>query len=243
MMSEQWKQIQRWAGVADDGVPGPATARAIIAKAGIAAADPAFDRAAFLARHVNTSAPAIRPDDITRAAVALQVTEKHVRAIQKVESSGQSFDNAGRPVILFEPHIFHRRTGGKYSPSSFSYARWKDKPYPKTFDGRWQQMADAAAKDERAALESASWGLFQIMGFHWQALGYASVQEFAAAMVKSEAGHLDALVRFIKVNGLAPALFRCKAGNPDSCRDFAKGYNGGGYEANKYHVKIAEALR
>lgn len=38
MMSEQWKQIQRWAGVADDGVPGPATARAIIAKAGIAAA-------------------------------------------------------------------------------------------------------------------------------------------------------------------------------------------------------------
>jgi uncharacterized protein (TIGR02594 family) len=37
-MTEQWKAIQRWAGVADDGIPGPATARAIIAKAGIAAA-------------------------------------------------------------------------------------------------------------------------------------------------------------------------------------------------------------
>ena len=35
-MSEQWKAIQRWAGVAADGVPGPATAAAIVAKAGIA---------------------------------------------------------------------------------------------------------------------------------------------------------------------------------------------------------------
>ena len=44
-MSEQWKLIQRWAGVADDGVPGPATAAAIIAKAGIA-----DDRAASVVR-------------------------------------------------------------------------------------------------------------------------------------------------------------------------------------------------
>lgn len=31
-MSEDWKRIQTWAGVTADGVPGPATARAIIAK-------------------------------------------------------------------------------------------------------------------------------------------------------------------------------------------------------------------
>lgn len=34
-MSEDWKRIQRWAGAAADGTPGPQTARAIIAKAGI----------------------------------------------------------------------------------------------------------------------------------------------------------------------------------------------------------------
>lgn len=34
-MTEDWKRIQSWAGVAADGVPGPATARAIIAKAGL----------------------------------------------------------------------------------------------------------------------------------------------------------------------------------------------------------------
>lgn len=33
---ESWKLIQRWAGVADDGIPGQKTAAAIIAKAGIA---------------------------------------------------------------------------------------------------------------------------------------------------------------------------------------------------------------
>lgn len=36
-MNDQWKLIQRWAGVIDDGVPGPATAAAIIAKAGLSA--------------------------------------------------------------------------------------------------------------------------------------------------------------------------------------------------------------
>lgn len=47
-MTEDWKRIQRWAGVADDGVPGPATARAIIAKAGLAPRPPAtFTSAPF----------------------------------------------------------------------------------------------------------------------------------------------------------------------------------------------------
>lgn len=36
-MSEDWQCIQRWAGTEPDGVPGPATARAIIAKAGLEA--------------------------------------------------------------------------------------------------------------------------------------------------------------------------------------------------------------
>jgi N-acetylmuramoyl-L-alanine amidase len=35
-MSEDWKRVQRWAGAMPDGNPGPQTAKAIIAKAGIA---------------------------------------------------------------------------------------------------------------------------------------------------------------------------------------------------------------
>lgn len=238
-MSEDWKLIQRWAGVADDGVPGPATARAIVAKAAL---KPAFDRPAFLTRYINKAAPATTDAQVVDAATRLSVSPAHVRMVRAVESGGRSFDDGGRPVILFEPHVFYRRTQGRFGVTAFSYPQWGQKPYPTSFDGRWTQMADAAEKDEQAALESASWGLFQIMGFHWQDLAYDSVRDFTERMAASEAEHLEAVVRFIEKNGLAPALRRCKAGDADSCRDFAKGYNGAGYEKNQYHVKLAGAL-
>lgn len=238
-MSGDWRKIQEWAGVPADGVPGPATAAALVKRLGLSS----FNRAAFLSQFVNTSAPAITSDDIARAASRMGVSAKHVEAIRKVESRGMSFDQKGRPVILFEPHIFYKRTQGRHGRTNYSNPTWNRDLYPKGFDGRWEQMADAAEKDAQAALESASWGLFQVMGFHWAALGYASALDFARRMTASEAEHLEALIRYIEKNGLVGALAQCKAGDPDSCRALAKGYNGSAYEANRYHVKIAEALR
>lgn len=231
--------IQRHLGVAPDGKLGPVTLGAIAKAIGMTAG---FDRAAFLARFVNTQAPAITEAEIDAAAQRLGVAAAHVRMIRAVESAGRSFDDKGRPVILFEPHVFHRRTNGSAGVTSFSYPRWGQQPYPKGYDGRWAQMADAAEHNEQAALESASWGLFQIMGFHWHDLGYASARDFAERMARSEGEHLEAVVRFIEKNGLAPALRRCKPGDPDSCREFAKAYNGAGYEKNRYHEKMAKAL-
>jgi len=233
--------IQRHVSVPADGKIGPVTLAAIAKGLGMVAST--FDKASFIARHVNKSANAITPADITVAASTLRVTPAHIRAVMAVESRGGGFDAEGRPTILFEPHVFHKRTNGQFSPTGYSYAKWRALPYPPTMGGRWNQMADAAERDEGAAIESASWGLFQIMGFHWKALGYASPQEFAASMVQSEGGHLDALVRFIKANALGDELAQCKAGDPESCRAFSKGYNGTGYDANKYHVKLAGALK
>ncbi len=206
-----------------------------------AAPPPSFAREAFLERFVNKSAPKLTNADIEFAAASLQVPARNLRAVVTVESGGKSFSDLGLPIILFEPHIFHRRTDGRWSPSSFSYAKWRDLPYPKTQIGRWDQMADAAARNEQAALESASWGLFQIMGFHWKTLGYASAESFALAMAKSEAAQLGALVTFIKVNGLADEL-RLLSANPETCRAFARGYNGASYAANGYHIKLAQAM-
>lgn len=236
-------QIQRHLGVDADGKLGPRTLAAIGQALGIAAAAVAFERQAFLARYVNRHAPALVLADMSAAAAQLGVSLAHIQMIRTVESKGRSFDQSGRPVILFEPHVFHKRTGGAFSPSSFSYAQWKAQPYPATLDGRWGQLADAAVCDEQAALESASWGMFQIMGFHWQALGYASAQAFADAMVRGEAEQLDAMVRFVLKNGLQPALAACKPGDADSCRAFAKGYNGSGYEVNAYHRQLTKALK
>jgi len=215
--------------------------------AGVARADAVVaprrcEREAFFDRFVNKSAAKISSTDIEYAATSIGAPVANLRAVIAVESGGKSFGPEGRPIILFEPHIFHRRTDGRWSPSSFSYARWRDRPYPASQQARWEQMADAATRNESVALESASWGLFQTMGFHWKALGYASAESFALAMAKGEAAQLGALVTFIKVNGLADEL-RAGSTNPDSWRAFARGYNGAGYAQNGYHEKLAKAVR
>lgn len=231
--------IQRHLNVPADGLWGPTTAKAIAKAIGMEA----LDRASFMANFVNTKAEAITQADIAAAASRLGVTAKHIEMLRQVESGGRSFDDRGRPVILPEPHIFYRTTGGRFGLRPFSYPKWGTHPYPKSYDARWEMLADMAECDERAAIESASWGLWQIMGFHWNTLGYESPLDFACSMVKSEAGHLEALVRFIEVNKLQDELRACRAASPDSCRPFARAYNGAGYEANRYHTKMAEALK
>lgn len=239
-----WQTIQQWAGVQADGVPGPATARAIIVNAGLDA-PPRFNRAEFLARYVNTSAPAISLADRVEAAnrIGHGATVKHILALEAVESGGASFDNSGRPIILPEPHIFYRLTGGRYGQTSFSSKAWNRALYPKSYDGRWQMLADMAERDELAALQSASWGMFQVMGFNFAAAGFASPQAFAAAMAEDEDNHLEAMVNFIISEGLADELADCSANDPASCRPFVSRYNGPGYRANKYDEKFAAALR
>lgn len=203
---------------------------------------PVEDEKSFLDQFVNTNASKITNLDIDRTASRLKVSAAHIRAIMKVEGGGSSFDNKGRPIILFEPHIFHQRTGGRFSPSNFSYKVWRTRPYPKSYNGRWAQLAEAAKHDMNAALESASWGMFQVMGFHWKHLGYKSALDFALSTVKSEGGQLDAVVAFIEANKLQSNLKKCRKNDPQSCVDFVRAYNGSGYEKNKYHIKFAKAL-
>lgn len=72
-MNEQWKLIQRWAGVPADGVPGPQTARAIIAKAGIGQAKHTLaDPAAFFAKLRERSGPLdqIQVDTVNRLLIS-----------------------------------------------------------------------------------------------------------------------------------------------------------------------------
>lgn len=183
--------------------------------------------------------------DYQKAADDLGVPLASVLAVTEVESRGSGFLANGHPVILFERHIMFRRVRDKFgqrkaeqlsaqypdviSASAGGYGTTASQP------GRLDRAA--ALIDRDAALESASWGLFQIMGFHWKALGYARLQDFINAMYRSEAAQLDAFVRFIKIN---PALH--KALKARDWAAFAKGYNGPGYAANKYDTKLASAF-
>lgn len=168
-----------------------------------------------------------------------------LRAVIEIEASGSGFVS-GVPKILFEPHIFHRlltqrnfitlRNRIMKEAPSLCYPRWGTYRYGKVSEQH--AKLDRAAKYHReAALESCSWGLGQVMGFHWKSLGYSSLQEFVNAMYESEAKQVEAMLRFMQKNNLIPHL------KTKNWAKFARGYNGAGYAKNKYDVKLAQAHR
>lgn len=182
--------------------------------------------------------PALGPSDIAEAARRLRTEPARIGAVIAVESSGRGFHPAtGRPMILFEPHVFHRETDGRHARArpDLSYARWGARAYPGTQAERWRQLADAAVLDERAALRSTSWGLFQIMGFNHLACGFTTVEAFTRAQALSERDQLLAFTAFLRSRGLDAAL------REGRWADFARGYNGPAYARHGYDRRLKAA--
>src|SRR5208282_780079 len=63
----------------------------------------------------NPNAPRLTDQDFQTAANEYGIEVAVIHAVAKVESGGRTgFDSQGRPKILFEAHIFHKFTKGKY---------------------------------------------------------------------------------------------------------------------------------
>ncbi len=90
------------------------------------------------------------------------------------------------------------------------------------------------ALDREAALCSASWGKYQIMGSNFAEAGYDTVEAFVADMVHSEAYQLDAFVAFLQNTGIDKHLIA------KDWAAFARGYNGPG-QVDAYAARIKEA--
>lgn len=176
--------------------------------------------------------------DYKRAADALGCDVAAIRAVDRVESAGSGMLQSGQPKILFEAHIFGRLTGGKYHQShpNISSPTWNRKLY-KGGAAEHDRLAEAVELDRNAALQSASWGRFQILGSNWRESGFPSLQAFINAMYGSESDQLDAFVEFVKRRGLADELQR------HDWAGFARGYNGPGYLNNRYDTKLEQAYR
>ncbi len=186
---------------------------------------------------VNTCADATDDADIQRFATRLGCTTKQLRAVAQVESGGSGFDTKGRPKILFERHLFHRFTNGKYTPAS--YSQQKGGGYS---EDSWEKLAQAAGKSAFKAFEAVSWGKFQVLGMWWDELGYPSPIEMAYSCVTSEDAHYEMLVRYIELNKMQAAV-KALSTNPASNRAFAKAYNGPAYTKFKYDEKLAKAMK
>lgn len=169
-----------------------------------------------------------------------------IKAVNQVESSGKGFLLSGKPKILFEGHIFWRELEKRgINPNSvlsgnedILYKNWTKVHYVGG-EGEHSRLQKAISINKDAALSSASWGCFQIMGFHATNIGYSSVTEFVDKMYISEREHLIALGKFLEVH-TANLIGLLKDKNWDR---FAYYYNGAGYKSNKYDEKLASAYR
>ena len=167
-----------------------------------------------------------------------------LRAVIDVECKGSGFNDDGTPVILYERHIMRQRLIANKKQSVLSVMEIKRPDLCSKTSGGYglysaqhKKLDDAAKFDRTSALESCSWGIGQVMGYHWYTLGYSSLQEFINAMYKDEASQLEAMCRYIKVNNLVNALK-----NKD-WKAFALGYNGKAYAKNNYDVKLANSYK
>lgn len=171
-----------------------------------------------------------------RAAQDLGVEVAVVKAVTEVESRGSGFLPSGEPKILFERHWMYKLLVKKgITPTISDVCNPKAGGY-RGGAAEHQRLAKAVLIDRECALQSASWGMFQIMGFHWKTLGYRSLQEFINAQYKSEDSQLDTFVRFIKAS---PSIL--EAMQLKDWKRFARLYNGPDYAKNNYDKKLSDA--
>ncbi|OTG65929.1 N-acetylmuramidase domain-containing protein [Acinetobacter silvestris] len=145
----------------------------------------------------------LKESDLVAGAKRIGVPVTVIKAIAEVETMGTGFLDIGKPKILFErhrmyfylvqkfgkvkanqlmanhPNIVNTKTGG-YHGGSAEYTR----------------LSQAKQLDIECALQSASWGRFQLMGENWKALGYPSVQEFVAQHEQNESLQFEAFLRY-----------------------------------------------
>jgi len=164
----------------------------------------------------------------------LGVSESEIWAVLTVETRGFGFLADRRPQILFERHVFHRLTNGAHDNANADISKSKAGGYIGG-SGEYGRLEKAMQLDKTAALQSASWGIGQIMGFNFKVAGYGSTDKLVAGMVKDENAQLQAMANFIRGNNLAGALQR------NNWVSFARGYNGEGFKRNEYDTRLAAA--
>lgn len=190
----------------------------------------------------------LKESDIRDLAETLGVDVATVKAVNEVESRGRGFNADGNPKILFEGHVFWKELEKRgINPAAhvsgnadILHKQWTKAHYkggPAEYDrlNKAINLLPNNSKVAAAAYASASWGLFQIMGYHYEALGYGSVVEFVGDMQLSEGKQLEAFGKFLIKNNLVGYL------RDKQWAEFARRYNGPEYAANQYDRKLKEA--
>ncbi len=240
--------FQRQEGLDADGIVGPKTwaaLKSLPAEEGatrvggpvVVTEEPASD-STVVAKPSADFTGAGRPlseEGFDRVCQSLGIGKAELWSVIKVETSGFGFLDDRRPLILYERHIFHRRTSGRFDAGNGDISSSKSGGYV-GLKGEYPRLAKAIAFNREAALMSASWGIGQVMGFNHEVAGFATVEQMVAAMLDEEEAQLSGMANFIKGNDLARAL------RNHDWAGFARGYNGSAFAKNEYDKKLAKAF-
>lgn len=184
---------------------------------------------------------ALTQASIDRAARDLACEPAAIHAVIEVESPHGGYLHDGRVVILFERHIFWRQLeAAGLDPASLGAPASVLSEQRGGYvggAGEYQRLALAQRYGAEQAMESCSWGRFQIMGYHARALGYPDASAMAADFARGEGDQLAAFCRFIE--HVQPELL--KALQARKWAAFARGYNGPAYAENLYDTRLARA--
>lgn len=174
-------------------------------------------------------------DSFNKAALALGCEVAAIKAVCEVEAPRGGFLEDGRVRILFERHKFYKYTSGKFASSHPDICNPQPGGYGPDGAYQYERFNKAFSLDPQAAMMSASWGKFQIMGFNFRAAGFSSLDDFVSAMKLGEGAQLLAFVNVVKSWRLEDAL------RHHDWASFARQYNGENYRINSYDTKLAAA--
>jgi hypothetical protein len=183
----------------------------------------------------------LRVSTIVEKAKANSIPPSMLLAFREVESREAGFLPDGRAIILFERHKFYawlvRNKGQQFADSIAKTQSNICSPERGGYYGYEREhdrlrIAEGISVD--GAWSSASWGMFQVMGFNYSLCGYFNLRDFITDMKLSESKHLDAAIGFLKnVNGLMAAM------RQRNYTRVAELYNG--KDQQGYDVKMREA--
>lgn len=194
------------------------------------------------------NAAPLTANGVQNAISTLGIDEATLFAMLRVETMGCGYLASRRPQILFERHIFSQLTNGAWdaiapdisNPQAGGYGASGDFQYTRLGKAYSINPADPAdpsvpTPTRNAALQSASWGLGQVLGTNAASVGYGSIQDMVTSMAASEDGQLQSVVGFIQANNLQTAL------QQQDWVTYARRYNGPNYAQNQYDTKLAQA--
>ena len=181
----------------------------------------------------------------------LGVEKEVLKAVAEVESKGKGFislNGERRAKILYERHYMYRKLAKKKSNKYDLNKLSQENPnivnksvQPRgTYSSeeyQYEKLAIAKNIDNDSAIQSCSWGKFQVMGSYYSYGGYATPTEFEEAM------HLCELQQFVYfknfLSKVSPKII--KPMREKNWAIIAEIYNGPDYSTGAYDTKMRNA--